>query len=241
MTTGKEPRILSVNVGEPTAIVYRTKEVISAIQKRPVDEGAYLSRLNFAGDRQADTVHHGGKDKAVCAYPYEHYAYWERALGFPLRFGAFGENLTLAGLLEGDVCIGDVYEAGEAVIQLSQPRQPCYKLAVRYDSPDLPLRVQQTGFTGYYFRVLREGRVRRGDALRLLQSHPLRVPVADVNAAMHGDSSNAELILKLLGVEALSDNWKRTFRKRLAGEREDAAVRLSGPLPRAPSPKAVDP
>ncbi|HZG84723.1 MOSC domain-containing protein [Paenibacillus sp.] len=225
-----EARILSLNVGQPAAMTYRNKEVISGIQKVPAKDGAFLTCLNFEGDRQADPVHHGGKDKAVCAYPYEHYAYWEKELGAPLRFGAFGENLTLAGVMEGDVCIGDVYEAGGAVIQLSQPRQPCYKLAVRYGVPDLPMRVQQTGYTGYYFRVLREGYVRSGDVLLLRRRHPLGITVAAANAAMHRDRSNVDLIRNILEVEALSDNWRRTFQKRLQGESEDAAARLNGPL-----------
>lgn len=149
-------KILSLNVGMPKQIQFNQKDVSTGIFKSATDEYLYLSYLNFEGDGQGDLVHHGGKEKAVCVYPYEHYPFWENELRRPLDYGAFGENLTIKGLLESDVCIGDVFKLGKAIVQVSQPRQPCYKLSIKYGVPDMPLKVQQTGYTGFYFRVLEE-------------------------------------------------------------------------------------
>lgn len=222
--------IVSLNVGTPSSLTYRNKEVLTGIMKRPVSGRVFLSTLNFEGDAQADLIHHGGKEKAVCVYPYEHYAYWEKELNRPLEYGAFGENLTTEGLLEQDVCIGDVYQIGEAIVQVSQPRQPCYKLSVRYGLTDLPVKVQDTGYTGYYFRVLQEGYVSKGDALTLLRRHPYGITISFANQIMHHDKKNVEGIRRILAVESLSKNWRSTFQKRLDGEWTDSKKRLTGQI-----------
>ncbi|MDQ0089437.1 MOSC domain-containing protein YiiM [Paenibacillus anaericanus] len=221
-------KIRSINVGKPAQVIHNGKEVSTGINKTPVNGAIYLSLLNFEGDGQADHVHHGGEDKAVCVYPFEWYAYWEQEIGTALAFGAFGENLTTEGMVEDDICIGDIFELGEALVQVSQPRQPCFKLAVKYGVPDLPLKVQQTGYTGYYLRVLREGLVSSEDRLILSQRHPARVTLTFANQIMHKDKDNMDGVSRILEVTELSDSWRQTLAKRLNGGQTPTKERLTG-------------
>ncbi|AMA72852.1 MULTISPECIES: MOSC domain-containing protein [Aneurinibacillus] len=220
--------ILSINVGKPKNVFCDGMEITTGIYKKPVTTEVFLSTLNFTGDGQADLVHHGGVDKAVCVYPYEHYPYWETQLGQMLEFAAFGENLTVKGMTEEKVHIGDIFQLGEAVVQISQPRQPCYKLAKRYNIVDLPLKVQQTGFTGFYFRVLQKGWVNPASTIQLLERHPAGITVAFANQIMHHDKKNKEAIRKLLEIDELSASWKKTLQKRLKGADTDPRKRLTG-------------
>ncbi|WP_166240276.1 MOSC domain-containing protein [Paenibacillus turpanensis] len=220
--------MVSLNVGLPQSFAYQNKEVMSGIVKKPVAERVFLGTLHFEGDGQADLKHHGGKEKAVCVYPYEHYDFWEKELTLKLEHGAFGENLTTSGLVEEQVHIGDIYELGEAVVQVSQPRQPCFKLSMKYGIPELPVKVQETGYTGYYFRVLQEGYVGPGDRLVLRQKHPAEVSVSYANQIMHHDKHNIDGIKRILSVDALSESWRATFEKRLKGIHTDASERLNG-------------
>lgn len=220
-------RIISLNVGKPAVFAYQGKEIETGIFKHPVNEPLYLSKTNLDGDGQADLVYHGGPEKAVCVYPHEHYPYWTERLSRQLDMGAFGENLTVEGLREESVCIGDIFQWGEAVVQISQPRQPCHKLAKKYDVPELPLWVQETGYTGFYFRVLQEGRVAM-DQLQLIERHPAGVTVQFANQIMHLDKQNREGIERILAVDALSVNWCQTLTKRLAGVQTDTSARLNG-------------
>ncbi|RCX23444.1 MOSC domain-containing protein YiiM [Fontibacillus phaseoli] len=226
----KKVEIVSLNTGKPQMIPYQKKEVLSGIYKQPGQVALFLSWVNLEGDGQADLVHHGGRDKAVCVYPYEHYSFWEGELGSELEFGAFGENLTTRGLLENELCIGDIYQLGEAVVQVSQPRQPCYKLSARYGAPDMPLKVQETGFTGYYFRVLQEGRVSRSEGLTLISRHPKEITVSFANHIMHREKDSLDDIRRILEVEELSESWRITFLKRLEGHEKSTAERLTGNL-----------
>lgn len=220
--------ILSINIGKPQLIPYKNKEITTGIHKQPTDETLFLSWENFKGDGQADLVHHGGREKAVCVYPFEHYAYWEQELGQALTYGAFGENLTLRGLVEAEVCIGDIFELGEAIVEVSQPRQPCFKLSVKYDRPDMPLIVQETGYTGFYFRVLREGFVDKSDKLKQIFAHPQAITVAYANRIMHQEKDHIAGIRKLLEVDKLSVSWRATLLKRLGGQETDTRERLTG-------------
>lgn len=220
--------IVSVNVGKPKQVQYQNKEVSTGIYKQPVQGALYLSAVQLEGDGQADLVHHGGKEKALCVYPFEHYGFWEKKLGKQLAYGAFGENLTTRGLVETEVCIGDIFKFGEALVQVSQPRQPCFKLSVKYGVPELPLIMQETGYTGFYFRVLQEGRVSRQDGLTLHSRHPMAVTLSYANRIMHHEKRNADGMRSLLDIDALSVNWRETFLKRLGGILEDTAERLTG-------------
>ncbi|GIQ71415.1 MOSC domain-containing protein [Xylanibacillus composti] len=208
-------RIKSINIGVPRTTVYQGKELNTGIYKEPADGDVYLSPLNFAGDAQADLVHHGGADKAVCVYPYEHYAYWEQRLGTQLAMAAFGENLTTEGKTEQDVRLGDIYELGEAVVQISQPRQPCFKLGHKHQTPELPAWVRETGFTGYYFRVLKPGLVSHTDTLNLVEPGPSDMTVARANQIMYRKPEDELEIRHLLAVEALAASWRGMLEKRL--------------------------
>jgi len=229
LQTQVEAQIVSLNVGMPKPASYRNKEIMTGIYKQPIDGPVWLSNVNFAGDAQGDLINHGGKEKAVCVYACEHYDYWEKELGKPLSFGAFGENLTTRGLLETDVYIGDQFKLGEAILEVSQPRQPCYKLAMKHEQPDLPQLVQQTGYTGYYCRVLQEGYVSSQDRLTLYKRGPGGITIADTNRIMHHDKHNEAAIRALLALEALSVNWRKTLSGRLAGTEADPSIRLHGP------------
>lgn len=217
-----------LSVGVPGPLPYRDGSVQSGFVKTPVSWVIRLGTEGLEGDEQADLQHHGGPDKAVCVYPGEHYPHWQQRLGKPLGYAAFGENFTTSGLTEQDVCVGDVFKVGQAVVQISQPRQPCFKLAARHAEPKLTLWVQESGLTGWYFRVLRPGDVRAGARLKLLARPVDPVTIAEANRVMHRDKHDVPAIERLLGQEAISRSWRATLEKRLLGQLEDAAERLTG-------------
>ncbi|MEI7025503.1 MOSC domain-containing protein [Paenibacillus sp. y28] len=220
--------VVSLNIGKPEQVPFQNKDIPTGINKKPAAKPLFLSWVNFEGDGQADLVHHGGRDKAVCVYAYEHYPFWEKELGRTLEYGAFGENLTIRGLLEADVCIGDIFQLGDAVVQVSQPRQPCFKLSVKYGVPDLPVKVQETGYTGFYFRVLQEGTVSASSSLKRLTPHPQGITVSYANQIMHHEKQNEAGIRSILAVDALSASWQAAFLKRLQGIETDTRERLNG-------------
>jgi MOSC domain-containing protein YiiM len=231
--------LLSVQVGQPRTMPWdggpgwgAADEWTSSIHKVPVEGGVWLAAAGLTGDAQADLVNHGGPDKAVNVYASEHYAYWERDLPARredlARWGAFGENFTARGLLEHDVCIGDVFAIGVVQVQVSQPRQPCWKLARRLATKDLVLRVQQTGYTGWYFRVLREGEVRAGEAItRVARPHP-EWTVAAANEVMHQRRRDVDAARALAACPALSASWRATLRRRVEGEDGGSEARRMG-------------
>ncbi|MCM3338443.1 MOSC domain-containing protein [Paenibacillus sp. MER TA 81-3] len=222
-------KIKSLNVALPhDCLEHNGKPVLSGMVKLPVSEPTYLHPLGFDGDGQADTKHHGGPDKAVCVYAQEHYAYWEARWQRELPVAAFGENLTTEGLIEQDVHIGDIFHIGEAIVQVTQPRQPCFKLAARYKMPEVPLWMQETGYTGLYFRVLTPGLVHPGGTLERMKHDPAAVSIQYANEVMHHRRDGEEGIRRLLDVEALSASWRATFTKRLAGSTPNTNERLFG-------------
>jgi MOSC domain-containing protein YiiM len=183
----------------------------SGIFKDPVAGPVLLGRLHFAGDGQADLEVHGGPDKAVLAYSAGHYPGWRAELGLDMNPGAFGENLTIAGQDERRVCIGDVYEIGEARVEVSQPRLPCWKLARKWGLPDLPARVVKSVRGGWYFRVLREGRIASGDPVtRIARPFPQWTVARVFEAYIHG--ADPETAAALAGCDALAEGWRESFR-----------------------------
>lgn len=185
------------------------KEWQTGFFKQPRQEPSWLGYEGFRGDEQADRRYHGGSEKAVCVYPTEHYPYWREVLSIPdLPHGAFGENLTVQGLGEKDVCIGDRFSLGEGEVQISQPRQPCWKLARRWQVKDLTLRVEQTGFTGYYFRVIRHGTISPADELVLLERPFPEWTIERCNRIMHHSKSDVESARALSQCPLLSSSWK---------------------------------
>jgi MOSC domain-containing protein YiiM len=170
-----------VNVGRPRTVDWRGRRVRSAIWKAPVEGPVRVTRLSLEGDTQSDLRVHGGPDKAVYAYPSEHYAYWARELSdAELPWGAFGENLTTLGLLERDVRVGDTFLVGTAVLQVTDPRMPCYKLGVRFGRDDMVKRFLEHGGSGFYLAVVREGEVSAGDRIELTARSDQEVTIADV-------------------------------------------------------------
>ncbi len=172
--------VVSINVGLPAKRRYGDEEVVTGGLKRPVPR-ATLRFLGFEGDGQGDRVNHGGEDKAVCVYPFDHYPHWSRALGRELEPGAFSENLTVSGIAETEVAVGDVFRVGGATVQVSQPRTPCSKLAGKNGERMLTKWVAETGYTGFYMRVLAEGVVAAGDAFERIGRCPDPVSIAAVD------------------------------------------------------------
>lgn len=198
--------------------------------KEPVAGAVRLGATNLEDDGQADLVHHGGPDKAVLAYSAEHYPGWRESMNNPsLPFGAFGENFTVAGLTEADVCLGDTWQVGdEAVVQVSQPRQPCWKLARRWRIKTLALEVQQTGRTGWYFRVLTQGSVAAGMPFVLRERPHPDWTIERANRVMHTDKSDIAAALELAAIPLLSENWRTTLTRRAKRQEPNSQKRLIG-------------
>lgn len=209
-------QVLSVNVGVPREVEWRGKAVRTSIFKSPVAGRVRVSRLNIQGDKQSDLTVHGGTDKAVYAYPSEHYAYWRNELpGMELPWGAFGENLTTEGLLEGKLNIGDRLHAGSVEFVVTQPRMPCFKLGIRHGRPDMVKRFQQSGRSGFYLAVVREGDVAAGDPIECLAEDENHVTVADVFELYSADDLNRDLLRRASELSALPESWREYFRERL--------------------------
>ena len=205
--------IESLNIGLPKQERFYGRELLTGICKVPVSGPLLLKRLGFEGDGVGDLNHHGGPDKAVCVYSTDHYPYWQETMGMKLPVAAFGENLSVANLREEDICIGDIFELGTALVQVSQPRQPCKTLAARYGRDDMIRLVVDSGYTGFYLRVLGEGQVEKGNMLILREGDPLRISIAFANYIYHHDNRNCEAINTILGVPALSGSWQRSFQE----------------------------
>lgn len=206
----------------------------SAIHKQPVQGRISVTALGLAGDEQADRKHHGGPDKALHHYPGEHYAAWRAAL--PQRvarfvYGGFGENLVTRGMSEQNVCVGDVFRLGSATLQVSQGRQPCWKLNVRFDVPDMARRVQDTGCAGWYYRVIEAGAIAVPDRFeQIAQPHP-EWTLARVQRVLYHDCLEQESLAALSALTALAPGWRALAARRLAsGEVEDWSRRLNTPV-----------
>lgn len=209
-------RIVSINVGEPREVQAGDRKVLTSIFKTPVRGRVALRRHNVEGDRQADLRVHGGPYKAVYAYSSEHYPFWAAQLpGTPLPIGAFGENLTTEGMLEGSVHIGDVFRAGTAVVQVTQPRMPCFKLAIRMNRADMVNRFWASGRSGVYFSIVEEGEFESGDLFELLETDPRQVSVSDVVGLYKCETDDPDLFSRAMEAP-LSGSWKKEIRERWA-------------------------
>ena len=200
----------------------------SGICKEPVDGPRHVGPAQIDGDGQADLENHGGVHKAVLAYAAEHYPCWEVELAGSVPFGGFGENLTLGGVTEGGVCIGDVVRVGTVTLQLSQPRQPCWKLARRWRRKDLAAEVERNGRTGWYYRVIEVGDLCAGDAVDLLDRPHAEWTVARANGVMHDRGADPEEMAALAGLAELSPSWVTTLVQRIGGRSPDASARRAG-------------
>ena len=209
-------RVCSVNVGEPREVMWNGRKVLTGIFKEPVEGQVTVRRLNLEGDGQADLTVHGGPEMAVYAYPSESYAFWRGQ--FPemtLPWGMFGENLTVEGLREDAVHVGDHFQVGSAHLMVTQPRMPCYKLGMKFGRDDMIERFLKSGLTGFYCAVLKEGEVAAGDPIRLLQRDKHQVSVSTLTSLYREDKSNVDVLRRVLAVEVLSEEWRQRLEGRL--------------------------
>ncbi|OBK72035.1 MOSC and FAD-binding oxidoreductase domain-containing protein [Mycobacterium sp. 1165178.9] len=218
-------RLVSVNVGMPKNVPWRDKTVYTGIWKAPVEGPVMVRRLNIDGDGQGDLAGHGGEQRAVMVYQSESYDFWKTYLGRDdLRPGHFGENFTVTGLADDDVCIGDRYRIGDAEFEVTQPRVTCFRVGMRLDEPDMPNLLVSAHRPGFYFRVIAEGRVRAGDDIVRTQRGRHELSVADVDALLYLPDRDVEMLRKAIDVPALSPGWQQSFHELLAAHEGKAAA-----------------
>jgi MOSC domain-containing protein YiiM len=209
-------KLVSVNVGLPQTVMWKGRSVRTGIFKAPLNGRVRVRTLNLDGDRQADLAVHGGPDKAVYIYPAEHYVYWRGELpGMELPWGMFGENFTTEGLLEETVNIGDRLHIGSAVLMVTQPRVPCYKLAAKFGREDIIKRFLASGRSGFYVKVLQEGEVGAGDMIELLSRGGDPVTVADLARVYRGERQDVALLQRAVRIEALSASWRAHLQQQI--------------------------
>ena len=203
----------SINVGKPRNVLWQGRTVYTGIWKTPVDGPAMVRRLNIDGDGQGDLGGHGGENRAVFVYQLDSYRYWQEVLGRDdFTHGQFGENFTVEGLPDDEVCIGDRYRIGAALFEVTQPRVTCYRVGIRMDDPAMPALLVQHHRPGFYFRVLREGPVRAGDEIVKVADGPERMTVAEVDALLYLPGHPRDRIARTMRIPALSPGWQQSFR-----------------------------
>lgn len=208
-------KIVSINVGLPQEVEYKGKLTSTGIFKSPIDGPVMMRSLNIDGDGQADLTVHGGVDKAVYAYPYEHYSFWRQKTGRDdFTLGQFGENLTTEGLLEDQVFIGDIFSIGQAVVQISQPRMPCFKLGIRMGDPQFPKYFVAAQRSGFYFRVLKEGEIDTGDIFERTVVDEGQMSVTTLFNLVY-DMSDITLVERASQLSALPQEWREMFHEKL--------------------------
>ncbi len=206
-------KIISVNVGMPRLVEYNGEPVATGIYKNPVDGKVRVNQLNLAGDAQADLQVHGGVSKSVYAYPFEHYAFWQKE--YPdkdLPVAIFGENLTTEGILESEICAGDRIRIGTAEFIVTEPRFPCFKLGIRFNRKDIIRRFQKSRRSGFYLSVAKTGEIEAGDAIEFLERDPHRVTIEEL-VKLSDEKNVSEIALRALKVEALPESWKERLRR----------------------------
>ncbi|MEH2035637.1 MOSC domain-containing protein [Nostoc sp.] len=209
-------KLISVNVGLPREVTWKGKAVRTGIFKEPINSRVMVRELNLDGDRQADLTVHGGLDKAVYVYPFEHYDYWRDELpDTELTPGIFGENFTVTGFQEEEINIGDRFKIGSAELMVTQPRLPCYKLGIRFGRADMVKRFLASRRTGFYFRVLQEGEVGVGDTLELMSRDTSNITVADITQLYVREQNNPELLHRAAQLKALPESWRDYFQEQI--------------------------
>jgi len=209
-------RVVSVNVGLPREVLWKRRTVSTGIFKEPVAGRVMARRLNLDGDRQADLSLHGGPEKAIYVYPANYYHAWRQELPeMNLPWGMFGENLTVEGLRDDTVHIGDQFRIGSALVMVTQPRLPCYKLALKFGRDDMLKRFLVSGRTGFYLAVLEEGDVAAGDPIILVRLDENAISVAEITRLSLSDRRNVEALRRVVALETLPEIWRDFFRERL--------------------------
>jgi ferredoxin-NADP reductase/MOSC domain-containing protein YiiM len=236
----KQPagRLLSVNVGMPQDVAWHGRTVHTGIWKRPVDGPRLVRQLNIDGDGQGDLAGHGGENRAVFVYQIESYRYWQDQLSRDdFVYGQFGENFTVEGLADDQVCIGDRYRIGEAVFEVTQPRVTCYRVGIRMDDPRMPAMLVSHRRPGFYFRVLQEGTVQAGDEIVQVATGPEAMTVAEIDALLYMPGHPRQGVLRALRIPALSAGWRASFEaiaSQLGGP--EGATGNAGLVPASPPP-----
>ena len=211
-------KVLSVNVGLPRKVLFNGQTITTAIFKDPVKGPVMLRKINIDGDKQADLTVHGGMDKAVYSYPVEHYDYWRKQYpNIDITWGMFGENFTTEGLIEDTVNIGDKVQIGSAKLVATQPRMPCYKLGVRFGLMEIIKRFLSSGRPGIYFKVLKQGEVKTGDKIEIIEKDKNNVSVKDiVRLYINRDHvDNIETMRRAIKINALPEGWKYEFQQNI--------------------------
>src|SRR5580704_17278677 len=220
-------RLLSLNVGLPRDVTWQEKTVRTAIWKLPVVGRRMVRKLDIDGDGQGDLAGHGGEQRAVFVYQMDSYHYWERLLGRnDFTFGQFGENFTVEGLADDEVCIGDRYRIEGAEFEVTQPRVTCYRVGIRMNEPRMPALLVAHRRPGFYFRVLQEGEVGAGDDIVKITDGPERISVAEVDALLYLPGHSREQLERATRIPALSMGWQASFRAILA--QKSAATNAEG-------------
>jgi len=210
------PQLLSVNVGLPCEVTWNGKTLRTSVWKSPVSGRRMVRKLDIDGDAQADLSGHGGEQRAVFVYQMDSYHYWQSFLGrSDFTFGQFGENFTVEGLLDSEVCIGDRYRIGDAIFEVTQPRVTCYRVGIRMNEPRMPALLVAHHRPGFYFRVLQEGEVGAGDDIVKITDGPERMSVADVDALLYLPGPSREQLQRALRIPALSKGWQGSFQAML--------------------------
>lgn len=210
-------KLISVNVGLPREVPWKGNAVRTGIFKEPVNWRVMVRELNLDGDGQADLTVHGGVDKAIYVYPFEHYDYWRSELpNTELTLGIFGENFTVTGFKEEEINIGDCFKIGSVKLMVTQPRLPCYKLGIRFGRSDMIKRFLASRRTGFYFRVLQEGEVVVGDTLELMSRDTNNITVADITQLYVREQNNPELLHRAAQLEALPESWRDYFQEQIS-------------------------
>lgn len=209
-------KLISLNVARPRLVVYQGATINTGIFKQPVQGPIPLRTLNLDGDRQADLSVHGGPNKAVYAYPAEHYPYWRKELPeADLPWGAFGENFTTTGIFEDDLHVGDRLQVGSSILMVRQPRMPCYKLAAKFQRDDMIRRFLVSGRSGFYFSVEQEGTVAAEDSFELLTRNRDGITISEMNRLFVREKYNQSLLRKAIQTAALPEDWRDYFAERL--------------------------
>ena len=209
-------KILSINVSEPQKVIFNGKELITSIYKKPIANKVQVTSQGIEGDRQADLSVHGGYDKAVYAYSFTHYQLWGEKLNKEYNeYGLVGENLTIDIFDEKEICIGDKFKINNCILQVSQPRIPCYKIGIKMNSREFPKMFSQSGLLGSYFRVLQDGVIAPGDQFEKIDSEENSMSLKDVANLLFVDIKNIDLMKKALSIDSLTEEIKEKFRERL--------------------------
>lgn len=218
-------KIISLNVGRPRLLSWKGSTFSTGIFKEPVAGRVRLRQTNFDGDRQADLAVHGGPEKAVYAYPWEHYSYWTGLLSREnLAWGSFGENLTTEGLLETNVSVGDQFRIGSATVMVRSPRTPCFKLAAKFDRDAILKEFLKSGYSGYYFSVVEEGDVGPGDEFELVASETATLTIAEVNRLYVSSATDFDLLRRATQVKSLPEGWRAHLQAKLVAAEKEARI-----------------